>query len=848
MSFFFVENRKPDKNLKGLSEGFLRRHSCNVCPLNNIKNHSPKMEPSGSKTPTIMIVGEAPGEQEDINAKHFVGKSGRLLRGHLPEEWRERIRWSNAVNCRPPDNRTPEAIELSCCKPRLDKDITATKPKAILGFGMVPLAQIVSPDSKYRKISLWRGRRLPVKVGDHVCWYYPMFHPSYILRAPHYKESAKNGYGTEDGFAFAFDIQRALWEIDNNLPEPVIHSVEDAESDIELVEDINRVAELLEEAGNELTAGVDLETNGLRPYIKGAKILTMGVSSRKGTFAFPVDHSQATWTKLERKQLDVLIKRFLYESKCKKLVHNLAFELEWFGFFYGTGCFYASFWECTLSQAYILDARRGGLSLDFLCFVNFGINLKAISGLDRANLDKAPLQQVLKYQGIDAKYHRLLFLAQRPRIKEDDLEEVYEHQMRRIPALVLTQMQGVPVDQSVVADLRKKWEARAKTAEKEIMEDESILRFEKKKKRKFLPSSPPDVNYLMKEILGLELESSEKGELAHVDHPIAGKIVAFREAWKVISTYIVPCDAKSEESNIFPDGLLHPIFSTTTVVSWRTSSTDPNAQNYPKRDEERKEVRAQIRHKDRNMRVVSIDYAGIQARNVAMESKDKKLVDVYWHEYDIHTDWMDRILKRYPKWIKKSDLNNKEKMKGYRYLAKNRFVFPSFFGAQSFTLSEGLGIPKDISEELREEFFDEFRDIKKWHEDLDNFYYQHGYVTGHSGFKCRAPIAANQRINLPIQGDESIIVLDALCRLSEMEDPRYQPMLEVHDDLTFLWPKNEVEKRLEVVVQTLINVPFEWTKIVPIEVEASWGEDWINMTEIGKYANNKWNNIIQMPK
>jgi len=413
--------------------------------------------------------------------------------------------------------------------------------------------------------------------------------------------------------------------------------------------------------------------------------------------------------------------------------------------------------------------------------------------------------------------------------------------------LVLTQMQGVPVDQKVVSDLYKKYKAKVDRAEKAILQEEIVAEFETKKGKKFLPSSPQQVSILLKD-LGIDLESSDKQELAHVNHPIARKIVDYRESCKVLSTYIEPCRENAEENALFPDGMLHPTFSTTTVISWRTSSNDPNLQNWPKRDEERKEIRAQVRHKDANMRVVSFDYSGIQARNVAMESKDKTLVNAYWNEYDIHTDWMERINKHYPKWIKKADLKDKEKLKAYRYKAKNRLVFPAFFGAQAYTISEGLGIPKDIAEDLREEFFEEFKDVLKWHEELDEFYYSNGYVTGLSGFRCRAPIAANQRINLPIQGDESIIVLDALSRLSEMEDPRYQPFLEVHDDITFLWPKDEIEKRAEIVIQTMINVPFEWSKIVPIEVEASYGEDWINMTEIGKYANNKWNGIVQLPK
>lgn len=843
MGFFFTSAAKVDKNLKGLSHEFLRRHSCNVCPLNNNKSKNPKLEPTGSEYPEILIVGSAPTEFEDREGEHFAGKYTRFVKSFIPKEYGSQVRYTSAINCH--KSGKPDIVELNCCYPRLVKDVEKTKPKVIFGFGHAPLFQIVNPDSKHRLISLWAGRKLPVKIGNHVCWYYSFDHPLDIIQDKNYGKRKEGGYNSQDEFVLACDLKRAFVEL-KSLPNPVVHSVEQATENIEITDDLNTIADYLNEAAMQPVAGVDIETNCLRPYEKNAKILTIGISTRKRTFAFPVDHSQSEWSDLERKQLDVLIRDFLYKSDCTKTVHNLPFELEWFGFFYGSGFFYKSNWEDSQSQAYLLDARRGALSLDFLCLQYFGLRLKEISSLDRENLDKAPLQQVLKYNAIDARYHRLLYRVQANRLKNENLLDLYEHQIRRIPALVLTQVQGVPVDQSVVKTLRKKYEKRANEAASEIVKDAAVISFEKKKGRRFNPSSVPDVNFIMKEIIGADLEKSSKGELEHIDHPLAKLIVKWREANKVISTYIAPLDEKEEETAVFPDAMLHPIISTTTVVSGRSSSASPNIQNFPKRDEERKEVRSQVRHKNPDMKIVSFDYAGIQARNVAMESRDKKLIEAYWNNYDIHSDWLERINKHYPKWIPKSKLNDKAALKQYRYLAKNKLVFPTFFGAQAFTISEGLGIPKNICEDLREEFFDEFPEIKKWHQSLDDFYYKNGYVTGCSGYICRAPIVANQRINLPIQGDEACIVTDAWARLSELEDPRYQPILMVHDDLTFLIPKKEIEKRSEVIIKTLINVPFEWANVVPIEVEGSYGDDWINMKEFGKFANNSWNGIVEI--
>lgn len=839
MGFFFTSAKPADKNLKGLSPDFLSRHGCNVCPLNDAKGlTSPKMLPTGSKNPTVMLVGGAPSQADDQNGKHFSGKAGNLLRNRIPEELKSKVAYTHIVNCRIGE---PDNVSQQCCSFRFEKAIVEGKPKVIFGFGPTPLFNLL----KQSGIALWRGRRIPVNIGGHACWYYPMQSPIDLIQKRKFEPRDQNSYGSEDEFAFVKDLERAFAEVEE-LPEPLVHTLEDATAGIELVTDINRVAELLAAVSDDPSCGVDIETNCLRPYSAGARILSIAFSGKEHTFAFALDHSQSTWTKLERKQIDVLLKRFLYESKCKRIVHHLPFEMEWLGYFYGSGCFYAGKWDDSESAGYILDPRRGGLSLDFLCLQYFGFNLKAISGLDRKNLDKSPLSQVLKYNAIDARYHRLLWLEEWKRIKQEKLQVVYRHQMRRIPTLVLAQMHGVPVDQKVVETLKKKYKSRASEAAKSIAKDESVIEFESKKGRKFNPSSPPDVNYLLKEIVGADFVTTAKGELANIEHPIAKLIVQWREPNKVLSTYIESIDAVSDKTNLFPDNVLHPIISTTRVVTGRTSSDSPNIQNFPKRDEELKEVRSQVKSPDRNMLVVSFDYAGIQARNVAMESLDKTLVEAFWNNYDIHSVWREKIVKKFPKWIPKAKLNDKDAMKGFRHLAKNKFVFPTFFGAQAYNTSEGLGIPKNICEELREEFFDQFKGIKKWHTGLEKFYDEYGYVTGLSGYRRRAPVSMNEKINSPIQADEAIIVMDAMNRLSEMQDPRYQAALMIHDDLTFFWPKNEIEKRAEVVVSTMVNCPFEWAKIVPIEVEMLVGEDWINQKEVGKFSSDKWNGIVEI--
>jgi DNA polymerase I-like protein with 3'-5' exonuclease and polymerase domains len=245
--------------------------------------------------------------------------------------------------------------------------------------------------------------------------------------------------------------------------------------------------------------------------------------------------------------------------------------------------------------------------------------------------------------------------------------------------------------------------------------------------------------------------------------------------------------------------------------------------------------------------VVAFDFAGIQARNVAMESKDKTLVKYFRERYDIHTDWMERIARHHPKWIKegvKKLAKDKEVAKHYRQQAKNKFVFATFFGAGSKTTSGGLGVPESIGDILGREFKEEFPGVATWHKTLRMSYRELGYVTGLSGFRRRAPVAATEVINTPIQSDESVIVLDSLIRLTDMDDDRLVPNLEIHDDLTFIWDKDEVEELAEIVIRAMLSTSFEWAKIVPLGVEMSIGEDWASLEHVGEYYSDTWDGNV----
>ena len=156
--------------------------SCNECKL--FKDcKSPKMPVSGEGKRKILIIGEAPGEEEDNQNIQFVGETGRFLRRKLKslgidmdiDCWKD-----NAIRCRPPENRKPNKKEILCCKEHIDQTIEELKPEFIWLFGSTAVESYFSNKFSNLKITLWRGLHVPdYEVG---AWVLPLFHPSFVKR------------------------------------------------------------------------------------------------------------------------------------------------------------------------------------------------------------------------------------------------------------------------------------------------------------------------------------------------------------------------------------------------------------------------------------------------------------------------------------------------------------------------------------------------------------------------------------------------------------------------------------------------------------------------------------------
>ena len=194
---------------------------CILCPLCQWRTHTVLGE--GNLSPTLMLVGEGPGQREDESGRPFVGPAGQLLDQMLSAIGltRDEVYIANVVKCRPPQNRTPAEEEAMACLPFLRRQFLLLRPKVILCLGATPSRYLISPDIRiFRDHGLW--------IEKKGVWFMPTFHPSALLRNQSLKRDAWEDWKK---------VRNRLKEPES-VPNPVSASVSDTPHEEQLRMDL----------------------------------------------------------------------------------------------------------------------------------------------------------------------------------------------------------------------------------------------------------------------------------------------------------------------------------------------------------------------------------------------------------------------------------------------------------------------------------------------------------------------------------------------------------------------------------------------------------------------------------
>jgi len=356
---------------------------------------SPKFEVSGKGRLGVLIVGEAPDRDEDIQGNSFVGKAGQYLRRYLESIGIDFDRdcWAtNAIICHPAGGRAPKPDEVDACRPNLTNFLKEYKPKVIIPLGGSAIRSVLSPFWKTDPggVNRWVGYQIPLQRINS--WVVPDFHPSFILTNDRKPNGPVTRLWFERCLKQAFDLSGSRpWT-----------EVPDYRGQVELVHDPDEAAAIIREWCKTPRPGsFDYETTCLKPDADTSQIVSCAVSyAGRRTIAFP-------WAGAVKEAMSEWL-----QSPCPKIGANNKFEDRWTRAEFGHSV-NNWVWDTMLS-AHHLDNRPDTKSVEFQAFVRLGFepwsgsmgrDLKTGSGsssYDQNQLVHTDRRTSLTYNGLDA--------------------------------------------------------------------------------------------------------------------------------------------------------------------------------------------------------------------------------------------------------------------------------------------------------------------------------------------------------------------------------------------------------------------------------------------------------------
>ena len=554
---------------------------------------------------------------------------------------------------------------------------------------------------------------------------------------------------------------------------------------------------------------VDTETDGLDPLRARLVGLSLSITPGSGCY-IPLRHGgDAPQGALDLggdvkdapKQMPVkdavkLLKPLLEDPSVLKIGHNIKFDMHIFA---GEGVDVMPI-DDTMVLSYVLDAALHGHGMDNLAELHLGhatIRFSEVcgKGKNQITFDKVPLDKATAYAAEDADITRRLYDLFKQRLVEEHMVTIYETLDRPlIPILQDMEAKGILVDAKVLKGLSDDFEKRLGKLEKEI---------HKLAGEEFNVGSPKQLGEILFE--RMSLAGGKKGktgaygtgadvleELAAQGHDLPARVLDWRQLSKLKSTYT---DALQAQIN--PDtGRVHTSFAQTIASTGRLSSIDPNLQNIPIRTEDGRKIRtAFVAPKGKVL--LSADYSQIELRLVAHVANIKAMKQAFKDGEDIHAATASEMFN--------VPIKDMDPMVRRRAKAIN---FGIIYGISAFGLARQLGIPRGEAQEYIEAYFAKFPEIRDYMNRTKVDAKKDGYVTTLFGRRCWTPgindkmpamrgFAERAAINAPIQGGAADIIKRAMIRLpGALHDAKLsaEMLLQVHDELVFEVPKDEVEK------------------------------------------------------
>ncbi len=550
--------------------------------------------------------------------------------------------------------------------------------------------------------------------------------------------------------------------------------------------------------------------------------------------SFAVQPHEAYYIPLpaDRTQASALLRHFkeVFADEQKTIIgQNIKFDLlvlKWYGIALKAKLF------DTMIAHYLLepDMRH---NMDYLAetYLKYRpIPIEALigkKGKQQGNMGDLSADMVKDYAAEDADITLQLYHVFEPKLKEEGLLNLYWNiESPLIQVLAQMEFNGICIDRKALQQYSIQLDASIRDLEKEIYEMAGL---------RFNIGSPKQVGELLFDILKIPYTGSKTktgqystdedrlSELA-ASHPIVSKILEHRGLSKLKSTYV---DALPQMINP-KSGRIHSSFNQALASTGRLSSNNPNLQNIPIKTEEGRQVRKAFVPADSSCLLLAADYSQIELRLIAEMSGETAMIEAFEKGHDIHSATASRIYQVPLESVTTEQRRNAKTVN-----------FSIIYGAGATNLSKQLNIRRQEAKELIDAYFKQYQGLKSYMEKVVEGAREKGYVETMLGrrrilrdINSRNSLARSgaerMAINTPVQGTAADMIKIAMIHIHDAIQKaalKSKMVLQVHDELVFEVPLDEVDQIKDIILQKMKNALPGLR--VPILVETGIGNNWL---------------------
>ena len=618
-------------------------------------------------------------------------------------------------------------------------------------------------------------------------------------------------------------------DLDNkSLKREIIKQESISKKNYFLIRKEKELDEWIKEAEEYGTIAIDTETSSIDPH--QAKLIGISLSTKIGKACYiPIDHNNGSC--LNKISVIKKLKPILEDKSIKKIGQNIKFD---FIVLYKQGVQMNSM-EDTMLMSYVLDAGKNRHNMDTLAEIH--LNHKTIafkdlvgSGKKQINFSEVEIKKAMEYAAEDADITFRLYKIFTESLKDQKLVNIYEiFEKPMIKILAFMEIHGVKIDNKFLKNLSEKFEKRIMELEKKI--------FNISKKEFNIGSTKQLGEIMYNELKISSLKKTKKGSFATSANVLEDLAYKGIELPRLVLDWRQVSKLKNTYSDSLPEYLnpqtqrVHTSFLLAATTTGRLASSNPNLQNIPIKSEDGKDIRKAFIAEKGNI-LVSADYNQIEMRILADLADVKDLKKAFKNNEDIHTLTASQVFNID---IKKVSRDTRRKAKAIN--------FGIIYGISQYGLAKQIMVSNNEAVDFLNSYFLKFPEIKEYMNSTIKFCRKSGYVQNIFGRRTHLRgindknynvrnFQERAAINAPIQGSASELMRLAMIRLNkrfnDTKDIKTKMLLQIHDELIFEVPKNELKKINNIIHEEMTSIIKSdlHSFSIPLTVDINFGENW----------------------